>query len=887
MELIEKLISMGEGDALNDAFELTRELEEKGSFIGTDFSGREKRHYDEGNFTKAHEYSREIRSASAKLIRATGDEDMLLLNKRTLLFDAPHNFDCAFRYAEWNRPIQKRFYEPRRKQLKRAADAMQRLEERKIHRLLLMCPPGIGKALANDTPVLTRNGWKKHGDLVVGDEVIGVDGKFKKVIAVHPKCEVDRLVEFSNGEKIICHENHEWNVYDRGRRHYRVHDTKYIEGRSLSYGGEEGHRGHRYAIQLPHTPVIEGEHKDLFDPYTLGVWLGDGTNRNPTVCCAPNDKAVIDRIVRNGHSIEWHTTHKSTGVLYFGFRIRKELRQYGMCHSKHRTEKHIPEDYLTASVEQRLELLAGLIDTDGTLAGKKYCFTTADTLLRDTFVELIATFGWRACVREYAPTTSSSGVKARRPYYTISFTPNLHIPCELERKRNNEPRPQRAIAFKKITKVSPVEGNCITVEGDGMYLVGKTLVPTHNSTLAIGFMVWSGMRNYDLSILGVSHNNAFLRGVYDEMLRFLDQGGEYLWSEIFPDVFISNTLAKDMRIDLVTQKRFQTFELSSVGSGNAGKVRATNLLYCDDLVDGLESAMSIDRMDKLWGLYNTDARQRMLGDCAELIIQTPWSLHDPIDRLESMFENDPDTEIIKFPALDENDESNFDYPYGLGYTTKQFHDQREIMDDVSWRALYMCQPIEREGQLYDPESLKRYYELPDKEPDVIFAVADTKEQGPDYCAMPIVYKYGDEYYIDKFICDNGNPDIIEERIAQTLVERGVKLARFESNRGGTLFATDVQKKVKAKGGITKITTKWNQTNKDTRIITRAGWVKEHCVFRDESVYDKEYRTAMDMLCQYNMAGKNKHDDVPDVMADLADYVENMGVASVSVAKRFF
>lgn len=552
MELIEKLISMGEGDALNDAFELTRELEEKGSFIGTDFSGREKRHYDEENFTKAHEYSREIRSASAKLIRDFGDEDMLLLNKRTLLFDAPHNFDCAFRYAEWNRPVSKRFYEPRRKQLKRAADAMQRLEERKIHRLLLMCPPGVGK-----------------------------------------------------------------------------------------------------------------------------------------------------------------------------------------------------------------------------------------------------------------------------------------------------------------------------------------------TTLALGFMVWSGMRNYDLSILGVSHNNAFLRGAYDEMLRFLDPNGEYLWSEIFPDVFISNTLAKDMRIDLVTQKRFQTFELSSVGSGNAGKVRATNLLYCDDLVDGLESAMSIDRMDKLWGLYNTDARQRMLGDCAELIIQTPWSLHDPIDRLESMFENDPDTEVIKFPALDENDESNFDYPYGLGYTTKQFHDQREIMDDVSWRALYMCQPIEREGQLYDPESLKRYYELPDKEPDVIFAVCDTKEQGPDYCAMPIVYKYGDEYYIDKFICDNGNPDIIEERITQTLVERGVKLARFESNRGGTLFATDVQKKVKAKGGITKITTKWNQTNKDTRIITRAGWVKEHCVFKDESIYDKEYRTAMDMLCQYNMAGKNKHDDVPDVMADLADYVENMGVASVSVAKRFF
>jgi predicted phage terminase large subunit-like protein len=252
-----------------------------------------------------------------------------------------------------------------------------------------------------------------------------------------------------------------------------------------------------------------------------------------------------------------------------------------------------------------------------------------------------------------------------------------------------------------------------------------------------------------------------------------------------------------------------------------------------------------------------------------------------------MFEDDEDTEIIKFPALDENDESNFDYPYGLGYTTKQFHDQREIMDDASWRALYMCQPIEREGQLYDPEGLKRYFSLPDREPDVVFAVCDTKETGPDYCAMPIVMKYGEEYYIDTWLCDNGNPDILEHRIAQMFVDKKVKLARFESNRGGTLFAKDVQDIVREKGGSTKITTKWNQTNKETRILTRAPWVKEHCVFRDESIYDKEYRTAMDMLCQYNMAGKNKHDDVPDVLADLADYVEGMGVASVTVGRRMF
>lgn len=410
---------------------------------------------------------------------------------------------------------------------------------------------------------------------------------------------------------------------------------------------------------------------------------------------------------------------------------------------------------------------------------------------------------------------------------------------------------------------------------------------TGKSTTAFGFLTWTGMRHPELSNLGVSNNNGFLRGAYDEIERMLDPKGEYLWSEIFPEVYISNTYAKDMRIDLCNRKRFQTFQFGSTETRLAGRFRATNILYCDDLVGNLEQAMNYEQMEKLWGQYNTDARQRGIGDFAELVIQTPWSLHDPIDRLERMFEDDPQTELVKLPALDENDESNFNYPYGLGYTTEQFHQQREIMDKASWDALYMCSPYEREGLLFENDELKRYFELPEREPDVVMAVCDTKETGPDYCAMPIVYKYGEEYYIDKWLCDNGNPDIIEKRIAQMFIDYKVKVARFESNRGGTLFAKDVQDLVKAKGGQTKISTKWNQTNKTTRIITRAAWVKEHCVFRDPSVYDKEYRTAMEMLTSYNMSGKNKHDDVPDVMADLADYVENMGVATVTVGKRFF
>ena len=168
-----------------------------------------------------------------------------------------------------------------------------------------------------------------------------------------------------------------------------------------------------------------------------------------------------------------------------------------------------------------------------------------------------------------------------------------------------------------------------------------------------------------------------------------------------------------------------------------------NLLYCDDLVDGIEAALSRERMDKLWQQYYTDLRQRKIGDrCKELHIATRWSVNDVLGRLELEYAGDEYTRFITCSALDENDESNFDYPYGLGYTTEDLHKQREIMDDASWRALYLNEPVEREGLLFSPEELRYYYELPDKDPDTIVAICDTKEQGSDFCVCPILYRYG-------------------------------------------------------------------------------------------------------------------------------------------------
>ena len=416
--------------------------------------------------------------------------------------------------------------------------------------------------------------------------------------------------------------------------------------------------------------------------------------------------------------------------------------------------------------------------------------------------------------------------------------------------------------------------------------VGKT-------TLALFYITWLAGRSPEKPILTGSHSNAFLRGAYDECLRIMEENGDYVWNEVFPDKRVVRTNAQDMMIDVGKDRRnarrFSTLEFSSIGSGNAGKVRAENLLYCDDLISDLQQALSKERLDLLWAQYTTDLRQRKIGDAVELHIATRWSCHDVIGRLEQAYDGSEKAEFITVPALNENDESNFNYKISAGFTTEFYHKQREIMDDASWKALYMNEPIEREGLLYFPGELRRYFELPDREPDAIISVCDTKDRGTDYCVMPIAYQYGTDFYIESFVCDNSNPDVVEARLVDCLLRHSVHMSRFESNSAGGKIAEKVQSEVKKRGGRTKITTKYTTANKETRIIVSAGFAKDHFLFKDESVIgdDKEYRKALNFLCSYTMSGKNKNDDVPDAISMLVDYIESFELGRVQVYRRIF
>lgn len=468
------------------------------------------------------------------------------------------------------------------------------------------------------------------------------------------------------------------------------------------------------------------------------------------------------------------------------------------------------------------------------------------------------------------------------PHDFDSFLQYMELNREAK-KRFYQPR-------RKVLKavVDDLQALCVD---DKLDLLAVSLPPgSGKTTLALFFLAFLAGREPNSPILTGSHSNAFIRGCYDEVLRLVDPQGEYLWHDVFPGIAVSGTNAKDCRIDFDKRQRFETLEFTSIGTGNAGLYRAATLLYCDDLVSGIEVALSKERLDKLWETYTTDLRQRKIGDhCKELHIATRWSVHDVIGRLEREYEKNDRAKFIRIPAMDENDESNFDYQYGVGFSTKFYREQRDIMDSVSWKALYMNQPIEREGLVYHPDELRRFFELPQEEPDAIIGVCDTKDKGNDYAFLPVGYVYGQDYYIADCVCDNGLPDTVDARLTDILVRDKVKACRFESNSAGRRVAEKIQGEVKRLGGVTNITTKFTTANKETKIIVNSAWVKEHCLFLDESKYKRntDYGRMIDMLCSYTVAGKNKHDDVPDGMAMFAEFAQSLNGAAVEVFSRPF
>lgn len=860
---------------------------------------------DNPDYDFAHKENRELLMAAADMMqrsRAIEQKGKFYdIYRKALRFDAVDRFDSFMLYLELDREAAKRFYHPRRKVLKQFVDALQALEDDKLDELHMSCPPRVGKLLADSTPVLTKEGWKKHGDLRVGDILYRPDGKETMVLAVHPKQFTTHTVEFSDGSKIKCHANHEWKVIRHGIKGERVVETNYMINR-LETGGVEKKRDHRYNFSLPMKQPIQGTHKELpVAPYTFGAWLGDGTSLRPRLNEPEMDECIAFRVEKDGYKIHKRYVHKTTGVLSIEFDgLREGLRKIGFCNTKNNPEKNIPDIYLTASIEQRLELLAGLLDTDGTLTKNehRYHFSTTSIPLRDTFIQLISTFGWRASVQEYEPRVSSSGIHGRKTVYSIGFNPDIEIPTVVPRKHLTEFSKKRKVAITAIYESEPEQGNCITVDGDGMYLVGDRLIPTHNSSLVVFFMLWIMGRDSERSNLYCSYSDTITAAFYNGAIEILSDPQTYLYKDIFPVSDLKGTNAKEEYFDLDRKKHYHSLTCRSLYGTLNGACDASGYIVADDLISGIEEALNKDRLKSAWDKVNNNLLTRGKEKTKIIFIGTRWSLADPIGVRREMLQNDEKFKYLRvryidIPALNENEESNFDYDYGVGFSTERYQAVRSSFertnDIASWDAQYMQKPVERTGSLFEPDAL-RYFsgELPDVVPDRIIMTVDPAYGAGDYVAAPVVYQYGSDCYVVDVVFSPENKKVTIPLICDMAIRHNVSAIQIEATKATKEFPNDVQQFLNDNGKRINITTKAasTQSTKQDRVFAQAPIIIDNFIFLASGNRTREYQQFMEQVFAFKVIGKNVHDDAPDSLAMAADMIFRQS-QKVEVFKRLF
>lgn len=412
-------------------------------------------------------------------------------------------------------------------------------------------------------------------------------------------------------------------------------------------------------------------------------------------------------------------------------------------------------------------------------------------------------------------------------------------------------------------------------------------------------MSWHCAKDTEKSNLYITYKEglggAFLTGVME-----IWTDPTYCFGDVFPDVKVAYTDAKNNKIDLKRKKKYKTLSGKGLESGLNGEYDAYGWMVLDDILEGIQDVLNPDTLKRKQTIFDNNVMSRKKEQCKLIHNGTIWSLHDLYsDRLDFL-QNNPEAkniryDILKIPALNENDESNFDYDYGVGYTTQYYRTIRakfEENDDMaSWYAQYQQEPIERDGAVFNPEHMKFYNGvLPSEGLYRICAACDVALGGEDFLAFAVAYMYEDgSVYIDDVIFDNSEKKITKPKVVNMIIDHDVGSAYFEANQGGEGYKDEVDALLKEKGKKINLRSEYAPTNKrkSQRIWDKAGSIREY-YFRDVGCRSQEYRKFMTNVYSFTINGKNKHEDAADCLASLAYFIEgNWNVSRIEAVTNPF
>lgn len=722
-----------------------------------------------------------------------------------------------------------------------------------IKKMIVQMPPQHGKEISDNQIVATTKGLKKHGDLIVGDYVFGRDGTPVKVLWVSEKTRSEYVVSFSDGAKIECHGNHEWTVYNRFRQKEETIETKHMASSTI-YNGD-GKRGSRYKYHVDSNVCVMFDSRNVdLDPYVLGAWLGDGDSSCGIIHIGNNDVEIIGNSTYKFKESKGTTTRK-----FYSPELNLLLKNNGLIKNK-----HIPDMYKYNSVEVRKNVIAGLIDTDGYVYHRNGRITISNTNKRiiDDAAFILRSLGQSVVVCEFKPRVSSSGIVGKKIVYQLCFNPTMTFPTKVKRKKITKLSINKKRAIVSIERKEGLGyGNCIQVDG-GIYLVGDTFIPTHNSEGSSrklpAFML--GL-NPDKKICIGSYAATIARDFNRDVQRIIDTPS---YRELFPETYLNGSNVVTMAntylrnsdvIEMVGHKGL----LRVVGRGGSLTSKTVDVSILDDVYKDYAEGNSPIVRNAAWKWYTTVVRTRLHNDSQELIVFTRWHDDDLIGRIEKSGETVIDIKSwddvkdipagawvrINFEGLKTGEPTEID-PREPGaalwdrrHSRAKLEGQRAL-DPVQFQCLYQGNPGNAEGKLYQ-NPFRTYVDKSEWGTYVRSGnYTDVADEGDDFTfsACYDVYKSGNEAWneqkkrfepilyalITDMVFTQENTEITAVTVPDMINRCGTQKAWIESNNGGSGFEKVIRKKIKA------VTEPFYQgANKESRIITNSAMVNAQII----------------------------------------------------------
>ena len=784
-------------------------------------------------------------------------------------------------------------------------NVVERIEKGEQVRVLLSTPPQVGKGYPVDFPVLTTKGWKKHGDLVVGDYVYNDKGEQVKVIGTQKPymwhcCELT----FANGEKHIITREHLWKVFlEHENRingiHHNIRKEHIIETQDLMFRLPKQRRSPYVLINAP----LQNDEKELpIDPYVFGLWLGDGLSKNNEIVVSNED--LHDELVGIGDKETYSIVCKkgNPNVSYIKLGTAKDTISKNSHFSKgnHKWDftqklsdlgvhknKHIPVQYLLASENQRWELLRGLMDTDGTIDkyGKTCEYCGINKELCENVWTLLRSLGIKAYINEYDAKLYGKFVSKK---YRIMFAPNkgqqiFKIARKQKRVDNKIPK-DREDKFKYfITSIVPCEDmlvSCIQVEG-GMYLAGKGLIPTHNSThLTETLPSWFIGRNPDLSCIITAYNSDIAEKFGDRNRQKVKQFGKEIFGIEISDSQDNKTLFQ------IKNHQGQIFSAGILGGLTSNP---SALTIVDDPFKNGEEAESQDIRDRVERVYwdSIETRTRALGG-GIIVVHTRWHEDDLIGRLAKK----QGFIVINIPLVWE---SGYDKLLHrkvgetlcpeLGRTTEWCMKTKANVGSRVWNALYQGRPYVEGGNIIQRKDIRRYdkYSLPNQFDEMVISCdlsfgATSKSSDPN-CYILWGRKGGNHYLLEWWNKKCGFQETLNAIKMIRVKYQNARKILIESKANGRATIELLNQSI---GGVVPFDPQMN--SKESRLKLSAPYFESGSIYVPTEEYNPNVEEIIEQWLKFpNVA----HDEYVDTTTQyLLDYSYKNDCSKIGTDKRY-